>query len=199
MTEPLILFATHGSWWDAALSMVLSLRTFELDAYGMMEFKQLDRYRFFRRIGLFSVVREDPASAMSSLRYAASVLQGTGRALWMFPQGTLVNQERRPLELEPGLGILTRMVEPVWLCPVAFRYDMVREQRPDAVISIGEPYRLEGGSGTVKDVMVEAQARLTGVADEVRQAALHESLDPYARLYAGRTSMEKRYDKVRGR
>ena len=68
-----------------------------------------------------------------------------------------------------------------------------------SVISIGEPYRLEGGSGTVKDVMSEAQARLTGVADEVRQAALHESLDPYVRLYAGRTSMEKRYDKVRGR
>ena len=199
MTEPLILFATHGSWWDAALSMVLSLRTFELDAYGMMEFKQLDRYRFFRRIGLFSVVREDPAGAMRSLRYAASVLQGTGRALWMFPQGTLVNQERRPLELEPGLGILTRMVEPVWLCPVAFRYDMVREQRPDAVISIGETYRLERGPGSVKDVIREASARLTIAADELKADALSEHVEPYELLYAGRTSMEKRYDKVRGR
>ena len=98
MTEPLILYATHGSWWDAALSMVLSLRRFDLDGYGMMEYKQLHRYAFFRRIGLFSVVREDPASAMRSLRYAASVLRGTGRALWMFPQGTLVNQETRPLD-----------------------------------------------------------------------------------------------------
>lgn len=117
----------------------------------------------------------------------------------MFPQGTLVNQERRPLELEPGLGILTRLIEPVWLSPVAFRYDMVKEQRPDALISIGEPYRLERGLSTVKDVMSEAQARLTRVADEARQAALHEMHDSFVQLYVGRTSMEKRYDKVRGR
>lgn len=199
MTEPLILYATHGSWWDAAISIVLSLRTLQLDAYGMMEYKQLNRYRFFRRIGMFSVIREDPASAMQSLRYAASVLQGTGRALWMFPQGTLVNQDVRPLVLEPGLGILAAKLDQAWLCPVAMRYDLVREQRPDALISIGMPYQLEGGSKAIRTVIGDATTRLTAAADELKADALQERTSSYELLYSGRSSMEKRYDKVRGR
>jgi len=197
--EPLILYATHGSWWDAALTIVLSLRTFHLDAYGMMEYKQLQRYPFFRRIGMFSVIREDPASALRSIRYAASELRGTGRALWMFPQGTLVNQEVRPLELEPGLGILARALQPVWLCPVALRYDLVREQAPDAQIAIGTPQRWEGGSWSARDVQHSAAAALTSLADDVREDALQERLEAYEMLYRGRTSMEKRYDTFRGR
>lgn len=197
--EPLILYATHGSWWDAALSIVLSLRQFDLDAYGMMEYKQLHRYPFFRRIGMFSVVREDPSSALRSIRYAASVLRATGRTLWMFPQGTLVHQDSRPLVLEPGLGILARAIQPVWLCPVAFRYDLLREQRPDALVAIGQPQRWEGGLWSARDAVADASAHLTALADEVRAEAQVEQLDAYSVFYRGRRSMEKRYDTLRGR
>ena len=49
---------------------------------------------------------------------------------------------------------------------------------PDALISIGEPYRLEGGSHTVKDVMIDATERLTGIVDQARVLTpLDEHLD----------------------
>lgn len=200
MTEPLILYATHHSWWDAALSIVLSLRTFRLDAYGMMEHKQLAKYRFFRKIGMFSVVREDPRSALRSIQHAAGLLRGTGRALWMFPQGELVQQDVRPIECDPGLGILTRMTGAVWLAPVAFRYELVREQRPDVFIRIGEPKRVEWSeSTTIVQVMNESQERLNNLADSVRTDALSHNVGSYRAVYRGTTSMEKRFDTITGK
>lgn len=197
MTEPLILYATHHSWWDAALSIVLSLRTFRLDAYGMMEHKQLAKYRFFRKIGMFSVVREEPRSALRSIQHAAGLLRGTGRALWMFPQGELVQQDVRPIECDPGLGILARMTGTVWLAPVAFRYELVREQRPDAFIRIGAPQRLDWSeTDTIANVMNNAQVRLTSLADGVRADALAHQVSGYRAVYRGATSMEKRFDTI---
>lgn len=200
MTEPLILYATHHSWWDAALSIVLSLRTFHLDAYGMMEHKQLAKYRFFRKIGMFSVVREDPRSALRSIQHAAGLLRGTGRALWMFPQGELVQQDVRPIECDPGLGILTKMTGTAWLAPVAFRYELVREQRPDVFIRIGEPKRVEWSeSMNVAQVMNDAQERLNNLADSVRTDALSHHVGSYRAIYRGTTSMEKRFDTITGK
>ena len=89
-TLPTIFACTHGSWWDAAVTIELSLGQYKLEAYGMMEFKRLKKYAFFSRIGMFSVVREDASSAMHSLRYGAGLLRNSGSSLWMFPQGTLV-------------------------------------------------------------------------------------------------------------
>jgi chlorobactene lauroyltransferase len=200
MTEPLILFATHHSWWDAALSIVLSLRTLRLDAYGMMEHKQLQKYQFFRKIGMFSVVREDPRSALRSIHHAADVLRGTGRSLWMFPQGELIQQDVRPISCDPGLGILTRLLGTAWLAPVAFRYEMVREQRPDVFIRIGAPQRVEWSKDMrIDDIIRDAQDRLTSLADGVRADAMAHNTAPYRTLYTGARSMEKLFDTITGK
>lgn len=200
MTAPLILYGTHGSWWDAAVSIVLSLRVLRLDAYGMMEHRQLDRYRFFRSIGMFSVVREDPRSAMHSLDYAAERLRGTDRTLWIFPQGTLVHQDVRPIECEPGIGILAKKLGHVYLCPVALRYELLREQRPECLVRIGVPHEVRwGSSSSVRDVVADCTERLTDLADHVRRDAMTERHDGYTTFFEGRLSMEKRFDRVRGR
>lgn len=196
-TEPIILYATHGSWWDAALTIVLSLRTFHLDALGMMEYRQLRRYPFFRSIGMFSVVREDPSSALRSLRYAASELQGRGRALWMFPQGTLVQQDVRPLVVEPGLAMLAKRLPAVWLCPVAMRYELLREQRPEARIVVGRPERVDTAGTTLRDLQRDSAERLEALADRVRADAQAERTEGYRPCYRGPRSMEKQFDHVR--
>lgn len=199
-TEPLILYATHGSWWDAALSIVLSIPVLGLRSYGMMEYKQLTRYRFFRQVGMFSVVREDPSSAMQSIRYAASLLADTGNSLWMFPQGTLVHQEERPIICEPGLGILARSIGTVWMCPVAYRYELLREQRGEVRVLFGTPHRVTWDqSHSIRAVTEECSERLTALADEVRRDALHEQRDDYAVFLRGPRSMEQRFDAILGR
>lgn len=118
----------------------------------------------------------------------------------MFPQGELVQQDVRPIECDPGLGILARMTGTAWLAPVAFRYELVREQRPDVFIRIGEPKRVEWKeSATITEVMNESQERLNTLADSVRTDALSHNVGSYRAIYKGTTSMEKRFDTITGK
>ncbi len=193
--EPLIVAATHASWWDAALAIVLSERWTGVESYGIMEYKQLVKYQFFRGIGMMSVVRDDPRSALRTLQHAADVLRGTSRVLWMFPQGTLIHQDQRPIVCDPGIGILANKLPAVWIAPVAMRYELLREQRPHGWITIGQPYRVEGGSP--RDVTSVVQEQITHQADQLRTAAMAEDARSFAELVRGRMSMEKRFDHLR--
>ncbi len=187
-----VMYCTHGSWWDAAVVMTLALRVLRIRSYGMMEYKQLVRYPFFRRIGLFSVVREDPRSALESLRYASTVLSTAPSMLWMFPQGTLRHQDLRPLHLEPGLGLLARHVPSVLLCPVSLRYDFVLEQRPELRIDIGEAHEARGD---IRSTTADCEQRLTELAERTRQAALNNDTEGWQVLHHGPLSMEKQFDR----
>jgi chlorobactene lauroyltransferase len=197
---PAILFSTHGSWWDAAMAMVISLRTHSLPAYGMMEYRQLVKYQFFRSIGLFSVVRENPRSALSSIDYGASLLRNTSNVLWMFPQGTLVHQDKRPLQLDPGLAILCRSLQGATIIPVAMRYDLLLEQRPEARIGIGDPlYISPAMANDLRATISIAQQLLSACADNIQRDAYAAEQAGYRTLYQGCLSMEKRYDIIKKR
>ena len=64
----------------------------------MMEESQLRRYFFFSWIGCFSVDRHHPRAAMQSIQYAAHLLkEHPGRMVWLFPQGEIAPNDRRPL------------------------------------------------------------------------------------------------------
>lgn len=195
---PTIVASTHASWWDAALAMSIAFNRHRLDTDGMMEYRQLHRYRFFSRLGMFSVIREDAQSSVRSLRYAASRLNGTNRLLWMYPQGTLVHQDVDRIECEPGIGILTRLLGHCRILPVAMRYEMLREQRPAAWIRFGQPLDVTP-SRSIREVQSQCSGVLTQLRNDLRRDAMSELHGPYERLFTGRMSMEKRYDAVMGR
>ncbi|MCX6139536.1 MAG: lysophospholipid acyltransferase family protein, partial [Candidatus Kapabacteria bacterium] len=154
-----------------------------LDADGMMEYKQLKKYRFFARIGMFSIVREDARSAIRSLDYAVSRLQGTNRFLWMFPQGTLIHQDL-PIVAEPGIGILVRKLGRVRILPLSIRYEMLRHKLPTCWARIGEPVILEwGSSSTAKDISESVADALTLVSSLNRIKAQNEDHSDYHNLF----------------
>ncbi len=192
LAEPLILYCTHFSWWDAIVTIVLSLQRYQFDAIGMMEYRQLNRHRFFRNIGMFSVVREDYRSAMTSLQYAADQLRGRPRVLWMFPQGTLVHPDV-DIHCEVGLATIARNLGTVWLCPVALRYELVHEQYPVALVRFGKAERLVWTpEADVRDITIAADQRLTYLADRIRRDAMQNDVSAYTNVIRGRTSVEKR-------
>lgn len=195
---PTIVASTHASWWDAAVAMSLAFSRHRLDTDGMMEYRQLQRYRFFSRLGIFSVIREDPKSAISTLRYAASRLINTSRMLWMYPQGTLIHQDVPSIDCEPGIGILTRMVGRCRILPVAMRYELLREQRPVCWVRFGEPLAIEHET-PIRTVQSICSGSLTDLRDELRVDAMSERHDPYERFITGQRSMEKRFDALLGR
>lgn len=192
---PTIFACTHGSWWDAALTIELSLGQYQLEAYGMMEYKQLQKYSFFSRIGMFSVVREDATSAMHSLRYGASLLRNTSRSLWMFPQGELIHQDAPTIVCEPGIGIIASSLGQCRIVPVALRYEHLREQRPSCWVRFGAPYRVRG-SQSIREITATVGEHLTAVRDMVRDDAVAEDTTEYRTFLRGLMSMEKRFDRL---
>lgn len=196
--EPLLIAANHSSWWDAVLPIVISCGALRHDAYGMMEERQLRRYGFFRRAGIFSVDRENPRRGLESLDYAAGLLRGRGRVLWMFPQGRIVPNDLRPIMCEKGIGRLIGMVGNCTVIPVIFRYEVGREELPAAYISVGEPRRFtEGETATPAARTADVASMLTREADSLRDTVLSEDLSGFTTLLRGRRSISERWDGVR--
>ena len=196
---PLIVYCSHGGWWDAALAIALTNGRLNIESYGMMEEKQLKKYRFFTKVGMFSVHRSNARSAMRSLRYASELLKDSRKVLWMFPQGELVHQEIRPIQAYTGMANLVGMLGRAYCVPIAIRYDFLHEQQPEAWLSIGEPELMTMETFSDKMSMTEHfRTRLTELMDEVRDDIMENRNKDYAVFLKGKTSVEKKWDAVRG-
>lgn len=197
---PLIVYMNHPSWWDGYMAFLLDRlvlgRGFQ--GFSMMEEAQLRRYRFFSWSGAFSVHRQDARSAMRSVAYAARLLaERRDRVLYIFPQGTITPNDRRPLEVFAGLAHIVRRAGGATLWPVALRYELGGEQRPEAFIRAGQPHRAEAGADT-RALTAEVAARLTAACDALRDEYSAGDLAGYRELLRGRAGVNRLFDAARG-
>jgi 1-acyl-sn-glycerol-3-phosphate acyltransferase len=138
LSQPVIFYANHNTWWDGYLAHIVTRQVYGLEGYLMMDRRQLERFHFFRWAGVFSVDQENGREALRSLEYIAGELRkGNGRALWIFPQGDICPQERRPLGFHSGLARLIRRVGPCYVYPVAVRHEFFKQPQPEFLISVG--------------------------------------------------------------
>ena len=129
--------------------------------YCMMEEKQLKHYRFFTWLGAFSVDLSSPLRSAASLRYAQRLLQKKETAIWIFPQGRIA-RPNEPVEIKPGTDYLAQSSPHALLVPVAMRYEFFREDRPNCLIEIGQPFpAIENVEGRIAHEINEAFERIT--------------------------------------
>lgn len=193
-----IYYLNHSNWWDGYACMVLARFALRQPAYLMMDERNLRRYRFFTWAGCFSVDRDDGRAARATLDYAAGVLAGQpGSALFIFPQGTLVPNDRRPLQFYSGLARLAARVPGARLVPVAARYEFLQEQRPEAFLSVGAPLDLEPGAPVHPRALTAGlAARLTADLDTLRADLAAERLDDFTPLLRGRQGIDRTFDRL---
>ncbi|MDH7515603.1 MAG: lysophospholipid acyltransferase family protein [Bacteroidota bacterium] len=190
---PVILYGNHNCWWDAILPYYLSRDVLRLDAYAMMDERQLRRYRFFRRIGVFSVNRDSPRQALEAVRYAASLLAKGGKALWMYPQGEMTPYTTSLAPFESGIVRIAQLAGGAMAHPFAVRYEFRREQRPEAFVSFG-PGLAIGESDDVKAVLARLRCALQNLMqDQAEALAADETKDYHVALH-GRNSVNSRFD-----
>jgi hypothetical protein len=197
---PLLLVLNHPAWWDGHMCALLDRAVFAgaFDGYVMMEEPQLRRYPFFAWMGAFSVDRHDPRSAARSVAYIAALLRARReRACYIFPQGEIIPNDRRPLKLYPGLGHILRRVGAATICPVALRYELRGEQRPDAFIRLGPALRLGGQRSAAESTALVARL-LTACVDRLRDEVVSGTLDEYRVLLRGKLGVDKVFDRVIG-
>ena len=143
---PLLIVPNHSTWWDGFFLYLLNKRLFGRPAYLMMLEEQLVKYRFFAKIGAYSVDPKSPKSVLASLNYSLSLLQQQSQPkplLCLLPQGELQPWGLRPLNYKRGVEwLLQKYVAPVSLLPLGIRAELLGEQRPQVFFLFGQNYQL---------------------------------------------------------
>lgn len=133
---PLLLCLNHSSWWDLLLGLYLSEHLPDWDMYGVMDERQLRRYRFFSRLGVIGVERETLRGAREFLAYTRTLLTGQPRALCLTPQGEFVSNSVRPVRFQPGIGAIAGQLESFLFTTIVLDYEFWSEKQPEAFISV---------------------------------------------------------------
>ncbi len=196
--SPLLCYVTHTAWWDGYLALELFRTVYPRTGFLMMEEAQLRRYFFFRWEGCFSVDRADPREGLRAIRYAASLLQTEHKPIvWLFPQGAIQPSDQRPLTLYRGAAEIAMRTDGVWCLPIALRYEFGQEQRPEALISFGQPDWVDR-SWARSAVQSLFEQRLTAAADNLRAAWLSQDLAAFRTVLRGRSSTNRVFDALLG-
>ena len=181
--RPVIFYSNHPSWWDPILYMLLGHALFRgREGYGPMDAAMLERYAFFRRLGVFGVDLEHRRGAAAFLRTAEAALARPRAMLWLTVEGQFRDVRQRPLVPRPGVAHLMRRVDGVIAVPLAIEYTFWNERLPEALIHFGPPIaREEVDQGESTDVAAWQDRLGLGLETAMDAlAALGQARDPAA-------------------
>lgn len=180
---PLILYCNHSSWWDGLIAFQISRRC-GLDSYIMMEEKHLKKLFLFRKLGAFSVVREQPRQAIESINYSAKILKSDSRrTLWIFPQGEILPNDTRPIRFYNGLSRITEKLGECQTAAAAMRYEFGSEFKPSIFVKISEIKTIKNIDRAQTKTATTAFARnLTENLDELKNDIAANNIADYVDL-----------------
>lgn len=187
---PAIVLLSHPSWWDPLVGLVIWHRYFpSRDLLIPMDGTQLARFPFFRRVGVFGIDPDDPASLDAMRRYVLEHFDHleSGPLLGLTPQGRFTDP-REPIRLRPGAAAIaagSRM--PPTVVTIAVEYPFWQDQRPEllmAATACEQPAPGEDGRISTADwqramtnSMQDAASRLSEAAIR-REPEAFEAVDP---------------------
>lgn len=141
-TRPLIVYANHPSWWDPIhFKLLASARLPKREVYGPMDAAALEKYRFFKKLGVFGIERS-PRGAARFLRTSLEILAKPDASLWLTAEGQFTDPRQRPVRLLPGLGHLVWRLENAVVVPLALEYPFWNERNPEALSRFGRAFDL---------------------------------------------------------
>ena len=102
-TESLLILGNHFSWWDGFLIYELNRKHFKKRFHVMMTEEQLQKHKFLRTAGAYSINKQNPRKMLESLSYSAKLLEDPNNLVLMFPQGQIESQHRQAITFQSGL------------------------------------------------------------------------------------------------
>lgn len=111
-----------------------------------MEDKQMREYGLFQKIGAFSVNRENPRSAIQSLRYAVKSMKRPHSCLFIYPQGEIVPFSTNKPLFKKGLGWIAKQCPDVDVVPVGIYINTATSDKPELFLKIGNALEFDGKS-----------------------------------------------------
>ncbi len=202
---PVVFYANHAYWWDGFWSQLCTEEFFHQNLHIIIEFQQLQKHRFFTRIGAFSIDRAHPRSAITTIRYAAELLTAESErqnALWIFPQGKIEPVDKRPLFFYKGTAsIVSRVLEKqpqIYLVSVVSRIEYLDEQKPELFLSLREPLLVTPTEFLGPDALTAYMQRMTEThLDELKEKIINRTFDGERLMVRGTPSINRRVESIR--
>ncbi|MGB0130634.1 lysophospholipid acyltransferase family protein [Chlorobium sp.] len=202
---PVVFYGNHAYWWDGFWSQLCTEEFFRQNLHIIIEYPQLNRHRFFTRLGAFSIDRTNARSALRSLDYAADLLVAPSErqnALWLFPQGRIEHVDRRPLFFFKGTeGIVSRVLQRksgVYLVSVVSRIEYLEEQKPELLLSFSPPLLVTAAdcppSGELTSMM---RQRTEDHLDGLKTLVMNRTLDEGRVVIHGGESVNRKVERYR--
>lgn len=196
---PLVVYLNHSAWWDPLLCVLLVDKYLaERQHWAVIEQSQLQRYRFFARLGFVGIEPNSQLGARQLLALAEPLAARRDAALWLTPQGRFCDPRERPLRLAPGLGHLARRLPNAWFVPLALEYPFWYERLPEALARFGAPFCPAEHSRLQPSEYTELFGeRLTATADALATLSIGRTISSFDRLLQGRAGVGGFYDLAR--
>ncbi len=134
-----IYYLNHNSWWDGLIPLLLNQKIFRQKARAMMEDKQMQRHKFFKKIGAFSVNLEDPKGVITSLRYAVDSMKRPNASLFIYPEGKIVPFSVNRPSFKKGLGWIVSKCPDADVVPIGVFMHTAVSDKPELFLGIGSP------------------------------------------------------------
>lgn len=164
-----VYYLNHHSWWDGLIPLMLNEYRFRQQARAIMEDKQMKTYSLFQKIGAFSINRDDPRKAISSLRYAVQSFERDNASLFIYPEGT-ITPTGSAMNFEGGLAWLHDKLDNVDFVPIGIYMHTIRHSKPELHLHVGRPVRLKD-SLPKEEKTVRFENVLDQMLEELRQTA----------------------------
>lgn len=137
---PFIFYSTHSYWWDGFFDWPI-IRKYNLDYSIMMEEKNLSRFSYFRKTGVFGVDLDTPEGRTKGLLRAVRILKSAKprRSLILYPHGRWVPEGEEWPPFQKGLELISRQLPDCPMFPVAKKIFPGNHPKPEVIITIGKP------------------------------------------------------------
>lgn len=170
---PVVCCLTHAGWWDPMLGLLVHIERFAphgRDGIAPIDAAVLGNIGIFRRLGLFGLDPDSPASMRTLTSYALGRMAQADRpTLWITPQGRF-QDPRSPIEIRPGAAaVLARLHQPRALV-LAIEYPFWDDKKPEMLAHAQEipPPRAAGSTAAwhkaLAAAMPDAAAALAAAA-----------------------------------
>ena len=194
---PLVIYSNHPSWWDPILFMLLSQDFIPgRKAYGPMDSKALEKYRFLARLGVFGVEQGTRAGAVQFLNTGEAILRRPDAVLWITAEGIFTDPRQRPVRLRPGLSHLIRRVGAVTAIPLAVEYTFWNERLPEILVRFGDAveFTADDRQTPITELTMRLEQGLESTLDHLETLALERDSSAFGTLLLGRSGVTGIYD-----
>lgn len=137
VADPVIIVMNHQSWWDPMIGLALAAKLWpSRRGIAPMDATQLEKFAILRKIGIFGIHPDDPASMSAMLEFVQTRFNSLPRpTLMLTPQGQFADI-RSPLVLRPGAAALAAKFPSCRVVSVAVEYAFWLDQKPEVLMRV---------------------------------------------------------------